>query len=747
MLANGSSTGTDPHERARYLASGLRNVRVFNDTVRPFWSDDGKLFSYCRRTPDGTDYLLVEAGTGRVAPLFDRKALAARIAALPVAPEAAEPVDVRLARDATAIEFRLDERLWRATRDGLVLTDLGPVAAPAENVAPDHSARLVIRDHNLWLVDHSGKRPLTSDGEAGNGYGGFLGFDYNLAEARCPPIALWSPDSSRIATLRTDLRQVPLAHLIEAIPPDGSRPRLHSFPYPVPGDEHGALSELWFIDRNGQRVPARMDRLVSFGANPLISYPAWWSDNGGHFYLHEGSRDGDRLDFWQVDTATGDTRRLVIEEGPAAGRPCFSPSPQPQVLRDGRILWSSMADGWRHLYFVEPGDPRSRRRITAGGWNVVSILHVDEDAETVLFAAAGREPRLDPYYLQVYSIRFDGTDLRRLTHQDLNHDLSLPSRALTQVPAGSGRYPNGTSPDGTFFVAAHEAPDRPPVSALYDRNGRVVTTLEHADAGAAWPADMPLPEPFHVQALDGETELWGVLYKPPGFDPEKSYPVIDVIYGGPQVFMAPKSFGQTTYARYAEGLAAAGFVTLLLDGPGTPGRSRDFWLHSHGRMESCGGLADHVTAIRSLAADRPWMDIAEGVGLTGFSGGGYATVRGMAVHPDFFTVGVSICGNHDVSLYIANWAEMFQGMDAGSRRGLASADVADRIAGKLFLVQGEMDDNVQPSQMLRLVDALVKADADFDMLIVPGAGHGVAFHPYALRRTVDYFLRHLAGRE
>jgi dipeptidyl aminopeptidase/acylaminoacyl peptidase len=725
---------------------------MFNDTVRPFWTADGSAFSYRRLTRCGVEYRLVVSETGVSEPLFDPAALAASVkqATGTPAPAIVDLREVRVSADGEGIEFVLAGRFWRAERATYALADLGAASARGENVAPDGTARLILADHDLWLIENSGERvALTDDGEDGFGYGDFGGFGAALMMSHLPPIALWSPDSRRIATFRADTRQATPAHLVEAIPPDGSRPKLHSFPYPLPGDSDGATLELWLFDRSGNRVRAKIDGLETFAFNALLVYPAWWSADSRFFHFIEAARDGHRADLWRIDASTGDAERLVVEQCPGAGRPRFGAMPDPHVLRDGRILWASEADGWSHLYFVEAGNPSSRRRVTAGDWRVVSLLHVDEDEETILLAAAGREPGIDPYYLQVYSVGFDGSNLRRLTPEDLNHDLTPPPSALLRLVGGNRPQPGGTSSDGRFFVAAHEAVDSPPVSVLYDGKGAAIATLERADASEGWPNDMPLPEPFHVRALDGVTDLWGVLYKPYGFDPSRTYPVVEVIYGGPQMAMVPKSFRQEGLGATAEALAAAGFVTLIIDGPGTPARSRDFWFRSYGQMESCGGLDDHVAAIKALAADRPWMDIARGVGLTGMSSGGYSTVRGMAAHPDFFTVGVATCGNHDLTAYVAQWAELFQGLDTDQYRNLPNADVAGQIMGKLFLIQGEMDDNVHPTHMLRLVDALVKADADFDMLIIPGADHGVASHPYAVRRTLDFFLRHLspAGEE
>jgi dipeptidyl aminopeptidase/acylaminoacyl peptidase len=306
------------------------------------------------------------------------------------------------------------------------------------------------------------------------------------------------------------------------------------------------------------------------------------------------------------------------------------------------------------------------------------------------------------------------------------------------------------SPDGSHFVDNHSTVTSPPRSLLRDRDGAVLMTLEVADPGAVWPQALPLPEPFslpalHPETLDGAGELWGVLYKPLDFDPTQHYPIIEVVYGAPQTAAAPKSWGNNLFANAAEQLATLGFVVVIVDGPGTPYRSRAFQLDAHGRIESCGGLPDHVNAIRQLAATRPWMDL-DRVGIVGGSGGGYATVRAMGTFAGFYKVGVAMCGNHDQARYIATWGERYQGLYEPARYAAQNnATVAARITGDLLLMHGDLDNNVHPALTMQVVDALIQADRNFDLLIVPNAGHVLLLLPYVQRRMFDYFVERLMG--
>lgn len=737
----------DPAALMQHFIAGGRNEKIYRDAVSPTWSEDGSRFSYRRLTRDGVEYVLVDVESASCTPLFDPEKLLSRLTSKGTgeSPRLDALADVGLSASGEAISYAYGGRRWEAPLDTLDPSDKGPAICPGEIASPDETARLIVDDYNLWLLDsRGGRRPLTRDGSRDVDYGAFLGFmsvvSLEKLGSAAPPIAIWSPDSQRIATCRTDTRQVPQMPLVQAAPEEGTRPKLHLYPFPMPGDEHGAKLDLLFIDLSGHQVRAKLDGLETFSFAPLAAANGWWEADSRYFLFRNVSRDGHRSDLWRIDTATGDAERLLTDTTPGCGRPVMTGALLAQRLGDGRVLWGSEADGWQHLYLVQPGSDQPWQQVTQGAWRVSAIHYVDETAKRIFFSAQGKEAGIDPYYVQIYSIAFDGSDLRRLTPEDLEHS---PTFAFRSGNAAAKRQ-TAFSPNGRWFVDCFGAVDRPAVSVLRRSDGELIMELEQADGSDSWPLDMPLPEPFRATALDGQTELWGAVYRPANFDPTRSYPVVEIVYGGPQIAVTPKTFRQGIKAPTAEMLAALGFVTIIIDGPGTPGRSREFWFRSYGRSESCGGLDDHVAAIKGLAVERPWMDLSRGVGITGFSGGGYATVRAMAEHPDFYMVGVSICGNHDQAGYVAGWGDVFHGLyDPDLYRAQANVEVANKITGKLFLIHGEMDDNVHPSQTLQVVDALIKADVDFDLLVVPNADHGVARHPYAARRTHDYFLKHL----
>jgi dienelactone hydrolase len=433
---------------------------------------------------------------------------------------------------------------------------------------------------------------------------------------------------------------------------------------------------------------------------------------------------------WQGESAA--LARLGAAFGPEED---VAPSGDAAVSNAGPNLRLRRADRRdQPIALTDDGEP----------WRVQTILHIDEAGRQILFTASRREPGVDPYFRAAYRVNFDGGGLKLLTPEPAQHELIRP----VATPAG---WPAIVSPDGSYFIDNHSTVTSPPRSLLRDRDGAVLMTLEIADPGDAWPKALPPPEPFSVsalnpEALDGAGELWGGLYKPLDFDPSQRYPIVEVVYGGPQTAVAPKSWGAAAAAANgAEQLAALGFVVVIVDGPGTPFRSRAFQQDSYGHIESRGGLPDHVNAIRRLAVSRPWMDI-DRVGIIGASGGGYATVRAMATFPDFYKVGVAMCGNHDQAGYIAGWGDRYQGpYDEALYATQANKTVASRIVGDLLLIHVDLDNNVHPALTMQLVDALIKADCNFDLLIVPNAMHSVFAMPYVQRRMFDHLVEHLMG--
>lgn len=478
---------------------------------------------------------------------------------------------------------------------------------------------------------------------------------------------------------------------------------------------------------DGSRVDAALPafpQLTSFGMRMC------WSPDGTHACFIEESRGYREARLHVMDAATGATRVGHVERS----RTHVDRYPLYALLGDGsQAILSSERNGWKHLYLVDTHAGNVLGRITQGAWSVRELLYVDERARTVYFTAGGKEQGMDPYYRQLYRVGWDGRGLVRLSADDADHEIAF-------------------SPLGRYFIETVSRIDTPPVSRLRRSDGNLVRELQRADVSRLLAAGWTPPEPFQAKAADGTTDLHGAIFRPSDYSPDRRYPVLDAVYPGPQTIRTVKSFDVERMAS-EQALAELGFIVVTIDGRGTPLRSKAFLDASHGDLGNAGHLEDHVAVLRQLAGRDPAMDL-DRVGIYGHSGGAYAAARALLTHPDLYKVAVASAGNHDLRSYWAEWGERFQGPPAeGSYAGQANAALASRLRGKLLLVHGTLDDNVHPDATLQLVDALIDANKDFDLLLLPNRNHGLRNltgdasgrhqDPYFLRRRWDYFVRHL----
>jgi dipeptidyl-peptidase-4 len=395
------------------------------------------------------------------------------------------------------------------------------------------------------------------------------------------------------------------------------------------------------------------------------------------------------------------------------------------------LIWWSQRDDWTHLYLYDLGTGQLKNRITSGEGNVVEIVHVDERARTIYFVGVGREKGRDPYYRHLYRVGFDGKGLRLLTPEDANHVVTL-------------------SPDGRYFVDTYSTPDTPPVTVLRDMNGRLLSTLERADISRLTAAGWKPPMSVRMKGRDGTTDIYGLMYTPTNLDSTRKYPIVNRIYPGPQSgSVGSRSFSPARGDNQA--LAELGFVVVEIDGMGTPGRSKSFHDAYYGNMGD-NTLPDQIAGMKELASRYSFIDI-DRAGIWGHSGGGFATAAALFRHPEFFKVGVAQAGNHDNRNYEDDWGERYQGLLVRQGGGDNYTDAANqthasKLQGKLLLAHGAMDSNVPPYNTMLVVDALIKAGKDFDLIIFPHARHGFGVdNNYMMRRRWDYFVRHLMGAE
>ena len=600
--------------------------------------------------------------------------------------------------------------------------------------SPDGTKTAFIRDWNLWVRDiASGKETaLTTDGVKDFGYA-----TDNAGWTRSDrPIVLWSPDSKKIATFQQDQRNVGEMYLVDT---RVGHPALQAWKYPLPGDKVVTMIHRVVIEVDSRRlVRLQMDpdqHRSTLCDDVTCRGGEWadvqWSDDSGRLAFVSTSRDHTLEQLRLADATTGAVR-TIMEERVAT----FFESGNGRVnwrylAASNEIIWFSERDNWGQLYLYDLQTGHLKQQITTGEGNVAQLLRVDEKNRLLYFTGVGREKGRDPYFRHLYRISFDGRGVDLLTPEDADHDVSI-------------------SPSGRFVVDVYSTPGVPPVAVLRDADGRTLLQLEKADISRLLATGWQAPVSFTVNARDGVTDLHGLMYKPTALDPSKKYPIVNHIYPGPQ--SGSISGRQFSPARGdAQALAELGFVVVEIDGMGTPWRSKTFHEAYYGDMGD-NTLPDQVSGMQQLARRYPWIDI-DRAGIYGHSGGGYAAAGAMFRYPDFFKVGVSEAGNHDNRSYEDDWGEKWQGLLQVNPDGTTNYDnqanqlVARNLKGKLLLAHGTLDANVPPYNTLLVVDALIKANKDFDLLLLPNRGHGFGNEPYMIRRRWDYFVRHLLGAE
>lgn len=717
--------------------------RLFGAEVDPHWNDRGDGFWYWRTSRSGREMIRVDAASGAREPAFNHPRFAAALSiasGIPVDPSRLEIDDVEMERDGERLCFTFGGSRWSCDLQTYACERTGEARPSGHDAvrSPDGKWDAFVRDHNLWVrsVENGEERQLSANGSEAAPVAERLSSPLvasGLADPE-PPVAIWSPDSSRVLTSRIDSAGALQYHLVQSVPLDGSiRPRLHSYAYPLPGDEAIPHAEVWCYDLEGEGTQARIDPLpMLYYGSPLNTPWVQWADDGSRYYLVTRDRGFQAYRLTAVDARTGEATLLVAESSSRGIDPYLAWATLiPRVIDNGkRAIWYSHRDGWGHLYLYDAGSHEPIRQLTTGTYTVAETLYVDETRRVVYFTALGREAGRDPYYAHLYSVSLDGGEPVLLTPEDADHAIRF-------------------SPCGAYFLDTYSRVDLPPTTVLRAADGREVARLEEADASLLLEAGWRLPERFSAKARDGVTDIYGVIFRPSSFDPGQSYPVIDNIYAGPQVNQAPTSFadlarGRATGFWQAQALAELGFVVVMIDGLGMPGRSKAYHDVSYRNLAD-GGIPDHIAAIQQLADRYPSFDTSR-VGIFGHSAGGYASAQAILSHPEFYKVCVSSAGNHDHRLDKASWVERYMGLPVGDHyREQANQTSAANLQGKLLLIHGDMDENVHVASTLVLVDALIKANKDFDLLIMPNRPHACGNDPYFIRRRWDYFVTHLLG--
>jgi dipeptidyl-peptidase-4 len=606
------------------------------------------------------------------------------------------------------------------------------------NMSPDGKQGVFIRDNNLWVrtIATGDEKQLTFDGIEDFGYAtDNAGWQHSDAA-----IATWSKDGRYVATFQQDQRKTGMMYLV---PVTNRHPVLEAWRYPLVGDKDVTMIEPVVIDVAAAKIVrlqiAPLQHRSMECDDVSCDGDGRWSDvdfSGDDANLAFVSTSRDHKDEWVkiADTATGVVRDVYHEHVPTYYG--WQAKTDWKVLWGSKeLLWVSERSNWAQVYLYDLTTGKLKNEVTHGDGPVWDLLHVDEAKRVLYFSATDKEPDVDPYYTMAYSVGLDGSGQTLLTPEKMEHQITW-------------------SRDGATFVDIYSTVAVPQTAVIRDTTGKVLLPLGKQDISELLAAGWKPPTRFSAKARDGKTDVYGYFYQPTNFDAAKKYPVADYIYPGPQdAACTLMGHGFAASRADMQSLAELGFITLCVDGMGNPHRSKSFHDAHASRPEDMGDdtVPDQVSAIKELAAKYPWMD-ATRVGIWGHSGGGNATVSAMFHFPEFFKVGWAESGNHDNRDYEDDWDERWAGLEVIDKDGKSNYDAhanqnyAKNLLGKLMMVHGTMDDNVPPSNTLLVTDALMKANRDFDLLMVPNAHHGYGEQSiYIMRRRWDYFVNNLAG--
>ena len=767
------------YELAERFSAKKVSQMVHSTKVEPNWFMKSDRFWYKWTDSKGTRYYVVDARTGKKSEIFDMDALAMQITGIVRDPFDAQhlPIENLKLKDDKVFTFGIkssvDEtdslRIKRWGKKKVYtfsydmasgeLTDITGKETPEKypswvNVSPDGKIGIFARNANLFWMDEENmakaalddkdstlvEHAVTTDGtwEFGWGADNYNGWSWQDSTKRYLPYGVvWAPDSRHFTAVKFDMSDVKDLWVINSL--TDPRPSLKTYKYQMPG-EPGPKDYLYVFSADDMssrhiRTAAFKNQEIDIETAPETvadSYrecysPVWLGDNDA-FYMLRLSRDCKRLDICRVDIGSDSTQTVISERMNTYVE--YRPL---RLVNDGRqmIHWSER-NGWANLYLYN-ADGSLAGNIVEGPFHVEDIITVNDDEDYIVFSACGYEKDENPYQTHVFRVGFDGSGLRRIDMDDMDVQASSDDK-------------------GRYLVYNYSRVDAVPATALWSASGKKLSDLETADLSQLFAAGYRLPERFTVKAADGITDLYGVMYKPFDFDSTKVYPIIEYVYPGPQI--EANNISWSPSMTRTDRLAQMGFIVVTVGNRGGhPSRSKWYHNYGYGNLRDY-GLEDQKTAVQRLAAMYPWIDGTR-VGIHGHSGGGFMSTAAILTYPDFYKVAVSCAGNHDNSIYNRWWSEQHHGVtekvdEKGDTVFVYSIDtnpeLAKNLKGHLLLVHGDVDDNVHPANTIRVVNALIRANKRFDMLILPGQKHGFGdMNEYFFWRMADYFSEYLLG--
>jgi dipeptidyl-peptidase-4 len=719
-------TLADYNRAASFLYRNINNKKAFNLNVIPNWFADSSGFSFIIQNKAGKNFQKIVFPGTKVEPLFDHERLAKAITSAQNKALSANNLPISRVSyiDKTHLTILFDNKQY--TLD-LTNYSLIPKEVVVENemeaVSPDSSWVAYSTNHNLFVKSKkTGEvKQLSKNGKKNYEYASYYGWG-DLIEGengeREPHFtAQWSPDSKWIMTYICDLTKGQKMYLLDWSVDSLYRARLLSYYRGSPGDTDMVyMTPVIFNVETGEEIIMHQFRNVN-----ATNYD--WSDKPGILFFENQQRGYQQIDLYQYNAATKELSTLYTEKSKTN-----IDNYQSRYIKEwNKMLITSEKDGWRQLYLLDITD-KTVQPITKGEYYVNNIQHIDLKTQTIFFTASGKEAGRNPYFQHLYKVKTDGKPALLLTPEDANHDIAM-------------------SADGKYFVDNYSTYNQPTTTVLREGgNGKILKEISKADISALQEMNYKFPVAFTAVARDGQTTIYGAIWKPSNFDPAKKYPVIDQTYTGPHTFMFPRTF-TTSLQRSNQSIAELGFIVVAVDGMGTAGRSKAFHNVSYKNMGK--NLTDHVLAIQQLGRKYSWMDTTR-VGIFGHSAGGYDAGHAVLEFPDFYKVAVASSADHDFRMEKDWWPEMYMGWPVDSTYDqVSNITMAKNLKGKLLIVHGGLDENVNPSATFKLAEAFIKNDKEFDMLIIPSQHHGYTgkYGDYFTKKLWNYFIEHLGGEK
>lgn len=725
-----SLTEAEYSKAVSFLWQNVNNKKAFNLNVTPNWFADSTGFWYTIHDKTSRNYMKFDFATMKTGKWFDHEKLAELLGKeLKEEVKATDlPINALEYLNKNEIKFRVKNKTFKFDTEKSVLSlneEKQEEFNPMESKSPDGKWIAFTKNYNLFLksVATGEEKQLSFNGVKNYEYASYYGWDDIIeGEGGERPARFdvsWSPDSKLIATNICDLRSGNKMYLLNWSIDTLYRPKLLSYYRGSPGDTNMVyMIPVLFEVENGREIRPDLPRNTH-----INQVSTRWSEKGETLYADYATRGFQNQHVKSIDMKSLQMQELIHENSKTNIDNFF----YVVLEKMGKILFASERSGWRQLYLLDLNS-KEITHLAGGEYYVNDVMHIDEKAGIIYFTASGREQGANPYQQYLYSISTEKNKLKLLTPENLNHDISF-------------------SPDGKYFTDNQSTAVQPTVTVLREAaTGKVVAELAKADVSVLEAMNWKAPQIFTATARDGKTEIFGALWKPSNFDPNKKYPVIDNSYTGPHTQMFPRNFARVLSINN-QALAELGFVVMMVDGLGSSGRSKAFHDVSYKNMGF--SLTDHVLAVQQLAAKYRWID-AERVGIFGHSAGGYDAGHALLQFPDFYKVGVASSGDHDHRMEKAWWPEMYMGWPVDSAyHKQSNVTMAANLKGKLLLVHGGIDENVNPSATFKLAENLVRADKQFDLLIFPSQRHGYTgkFADYFTKKRWNYFVEHLLGKK